>query len=261
MNKINLKAKKLFPKMYNIGETFHGILTEKLENTCTINLSNGAFGKIYTKNYAKLPKLEVNQEIEVSLIGFASDGEMIFNFSPAYAKKFGIIVCNEKTGTIAAVSRRGAAVYFQDYDEVVLFECALPPYQPNDVVRCSVYEYPDHVIGLNILEVIDDKNSKMIETSSGELLLFDKDVFERAVRIGSAEEHMTYKLGFLYKAVIQYNEEDEKVEFADGVLALITKKEQLLPMGKTAWVRVINIDTKREYLRSTPLEVSVLCEV
>ena len=261
MNKINLKAKKLFPLMYNIGETFYGIPVEQLENTCTIKLSNGAFGKIYTKNYTKVPKFEANQEIELTLIGFTSEGEMIFEFSPDDIKALGITFCNEKTGTIAAISIYRTAVYFQDYDEVVLFEGSLPPYQFNDVVRCSVYEYPDHVIGLNILEVINDKNSKMIETSSGELPSFDKNVFDRAVRIGSAQEHGGYKLGFLYKAVIQYNEEDEKVEFADGVLALITKKEQLLPMGKTVWVRIINIDTKREYLSSTPLEVSILCEV
>lgn len=260
MNKINLKAKKLFPKMYNVGETFNGILTEKLENTCTINLSNGAFGKIYTKNYAKLPKLEVNQEIEVSLIGFASDGEMIFDFSSAYAKKFDIKLCKEAIGTVTAVSRRGMAIYLQGHDIVVFFASALPPYLTNMSVRCLLYKTSEQLIVMNVYKVINEK-TEMIETSSGELLLFDKDVFERAVRIGSAEEHMTYKLGFLYKAVIQYNEEDEKVEFADGVLALITKKEQLLPMGKTAWVRVINIDTKREYLRSTPLEVSVLCEV
>lgn len=262
MNQIKIKTKHLFPCMFKLGETFNGVLTEKLDNACIIELNNGAFGKIYTKNYANLPKLEKGEKIEISLIGFAEDGEMIFDFSSAYAKKFGIHYCVKKAGTVTATSRRGVAIYFQEYDDVVFFETGLPPYQPEDKVCGFVYEYTEGLIVLKISEVIKaENNSRMIETSNGEIPEFDQAVFDRAIRIGSAETSGSYKLGYLYKAVIQFNEEDEKVEFADGTLALIAKKEQPAEMGKTAWVRVINIDTKRNILQNYPIEVAVLFEV
>lgn len=262
MKEIKIKTKHLFPRMFKLGETFNGVLTEKSKNACIIELTNGAFGKIYTKNYANLPKLDKGEKLEVKLIGFAEDGEIIFDFSSAYAKKFGIHYCVEKTGTVTAVSRRGVAIYFQDYDNVVFFETGLPPYQPDDKVRGFVYEYPEGLVVLEISEVIEAENdSRMIETSNGEILEFDQAVFKRAIGIGSAETSGSYKLGYLYKAVIQFNEEDEQVEFVDGTLALIVKKEQPVLMGKTAWVRIINIDTKRNYLKNYPIEVAVLFEV
>lgn len=262
MNQIKIKTKHLFPRMFKLGETFNGVLSEKLDDACIIELNNGAFGKIYTKNYANLPKLEKGEKLEVSLIGFAEDGEIIFDFSSAYAKKFGIHYCVKKAGTVTAASRRGVAIYFQEYEKVVFFETGLPPYQPDDKVRGFVYEYPEGLIVLEISEVIKAENeSRMIETSNGEIPEFNQAVFDRAIGIGSAEMSGSYKLGYLYKAEIQFSEDDDRVEFADGTLALIVKNERAVLMGKTAWVRIINIDTKRKILHNYPIEVAVLFEV
>lgn len=77
---------------------------------------------------------------------------------------------------------------------------------------------------------------------------------------GSGNESVTtwngYKLGELYKAKLLHCEEDAKVEFNDGTLALVSNASDV-PMGHQVMVRLCNINTSRDYLKNIPLEVEI----
>lgn len=156
---LNADLVALFPKMFKINEVLNGKIADIGEETILVQFDNGAFGRLFKRNFD--PNNEafvIDAKVEVKIADFKFDGSMFLALTENFRHSIGLEI-PEYQGIVRALSSNSIAVYFPDLNKLGLkmlqnideLENAAI-LKPGSEIKCRLLRFTDKVIIDHILD-------------------------------------------------------------------------------------------------------------
>lgn len=187
----------LYPQMFNVGETYHGIINDVTETELVVEFNGGAEGTIPLADYINIPIFMVGTEVEVKIAAISKENKIILAFSSLYRKAHGIIP-RSYDGIVLQSSKTSIAIFIPELKKAGLnkpkrLQTRYQMMKQGQPVKCHLRNVDGNLIIYKIAAIIRD--GKEIPT-------FDEKRHKTAIAAGSEREQGKFLLGYIYEAEI-----------------------------------------------------------